>query len=217
MPVPTVGLVARNINGQVRVFDVETGEEVIDIVAHQKARAEREAARAAAGTASDGGQAPVVIPSNQANDMHVPAVQSLAGAGQEDSSTDAPMVPRASKPVLGASVTDEDTDAPSAPQSMGAEMSPPIPLPPRPGSIPHNDEGISPPFPLPPRPPVMNAKDEDSVRPLPPPPLSEDAPPPRPNRSVLPAPVDDGIPPARPSRDSFADESAPRPTTSTWE
>jgi hypothetical protein len=37
-PVPTIGLVARNINGVVKIFDTKTGEEVTDIAAHQRAR-----------------------------------------------------------------------------------------------------------------------------------------------------------------------------------
>ena len=40
-PVPTEGLVARNIDGKVHIFDKETGEEVFDIPAHQKAYHER--------------------------------------------------------------------------------------------------------------------------------------------------------------------------------
>lgn len=37
-PVPTIGLVARNIDGVVKIFDQKTGAEVTDIAAHQKER-----------------------------------------------------------------------------------------------------------------------------------------------------------------------------------
>eukprot|EP00041_Stephanoeca_diplocostata_P018326 m.383085 g.383085 ORF g.383085 m.383085 type:complete len:568 (+) comp20980_c1_seq3:321-2024(+) len=40
-PVPTIGLIARNINGKVKIFDIETGTEVLDIAAHQRGMHER--------------------------------------------------------------------------------------------------------------------------------------------------------------------------------
>jgi hypothetical protein len=43
-PVSTAGLVARNVNGQVKIFDLETGEEVHDIAEHQQRRNARLAA-----------------------------------------------------------------------------------------------------------------------------------------------------------------------------
>ena len=45
-PVATVGLVARNVNGQVKIFDLDTGEEVHDIAEHQQRKAARQAAAA---------------------------------------------------------------------------------------------------------------------------------------------------------------------------
>ncbi len=36
----TIGLVARNVNGVVKIFDVKTNDEVTDIAAHQRAREE---------------------------------------------------------------------------------------------------------------------------------------------------------------------------------
>lgn len=39
-PVTTIGLIARNINGQVKIFDIDTNEEVQDIAAHQKRKQE---------------------------------------------------------------------------------------------------------------------------------------------------------------------------------
>ncbi len=47
-PMATIGLVARNVNGQVKVFDTDTGEEITDIVAHQKLKREQLAAKEAA-------------------------------------------------------------------------------------------------------------------------------------------------------------------------
>ena len=38
----TNGLVARNVDGKVKVFDATTMEEVVDIVAHQRAKIDRE-------------------------------------------------------------------------------------------------------------------------------------------------------------------------------
>jgi len=41
-PVATVGLVARNVNGQVKIFDIDTGEEVHDIAEHQQRKQQRQ-------------------------------------------------------------------------------------------------------------------------------------------------------------------------------
>lgn len=43
-PVTTIGLIARNVDGQVKIFDSETGMEVFDIAAHQKRKHEELAA-----------------------------------------------------------------------------------------------------------------------------------------------------------------------------
>jgi len=45
-PVATVGLVARNVGGQVKIFDIDTGEEVHDIAEHQQRKEARKAAAA---------------------------------------------------------------------------------------------------------------------------------------------------------------------------
>lgn len=50
-PVATIGLVARNVGGQVKIFDVNTGEEVLDIAAHQ-AQKQRELAAMQEGKAA---------------------------------------------------------------------------------------------------------------------------------------------------------------------
>eukprot|EP00038_Savillea_parva_P000902 m.99810 g.99810 ORF g.99810 m.99810 type:complete len:544 (+) comp10319_c2_seq1:122-1753(+) len=49
-PVATVGLIARNIDGKVCIFDVETGRQVRDIAAHQAAREDRHKTQRAAPT-----------------------------------------------------------------------------------------------------------------------------------------------------------------------
>jgi hypothetical protein len=53
----TIGLVARNINGVVKVFDIDTNQEVTDIVAHQTAKRE-ELARKQAAAGADGAPPP---------------------------------------------------------------------------------------------------------------------------------------------------------------
>lgn len=60
-PVATIGLVARNVNGQVKIFDVDTGEEVHDIAAHQ-ARKQEEAQNGGGGGPPPSAPPPVQRP-----------------------------------------------------------------------------------------------------------------------------------------------------------
>eukprot|EP00040_Diaphanoeca_grandis_P029003 m.168787 g.168787 ORF g.168787 m.168787 type:complete len:490 (+) comp31537_c1_seq3:85-1554(+) len=43
-PVSTVGLIARKVDGEVKIFDIETGQQVFDIAQHQADRAARDSA-----------------------------------------------------------------------------------------------------------------------------------------------------------------------------
>lgn len=202
----TIGLVARNVNGVVKVFDTETNEEVLDIVAHQKAKQEELARRQAAG-----GAAPAPTSAAAPASAPVQGLVDTADSGEEaDSSTDGPARPAAPRPAvdlppprpvkaLDVSV-DEDTDQPP--------VRPALPLPTQ--SSQHSflrsvdDEDEPPPRPAV-RPPIAPPEDDDS--PPPRPPLTrDDSPPPRPP----PAPRDDS-PPPRPPPAARDDSPPPRP------
>jgi hypothetical protein len=78
-PVATIGLVARNVGGQVKIFDTETGEEVHDIAAHQIRKQEEAAAKQQGG---GGGMVAAPPPQAQAPPPR-PAPSGGGGGGHE--------------------------------------------------------------------------------------------------------------------------------------
>eukprot|EP00051_Salpingoeca_urceolata_P027871 m.483658 g.483658 ORF g.483658 m.483658 type:complete len:712 (+) comp23031_c0_seq1:111-2246(+) len=138
--VPTIGLIARNIGGKVHVFDQESGEEVFDIPAHQRAMHAKLAAQQQGGVAPGQPGGPPGAPGQPQPGPGAPGQPQPGPAGQPQQ-----------QPPPAVAAPDQDMPPPR-PAPMGgagpaeaADMAPPPPRPAPMGApgTPELDRGVS--------------------------------------------------------------------------
>eukprot|EP00054_Salpingoeca_dolichothecata_P003772 m.28395 g.28395 ORF g.28395 m.28395 type:complete len:568 (+) comp14131_c0_seq1:36-1739(+) len=116
-PVQTIGLVARNIDGKVRIFDTDTGEEVHDIAAHQRQKHMELAQRQQ--QMANGGAPP---PQQQPPPQQDAAPDQPPPIGGPKPEADKPPIPSKSPLMMN--------DTPAAPRNLDSNEPPP-PIPPK--------------------------------------------------------------------------------------